>query len=97
MASVLPTVSGEPGSVLAKEGAFVPLQTEWLLDPKGTYTLTDVLSPSVQKEFKPYEPGPLPHQAGTVWMRLEVEGKVPVLPLVLDLNTRIAEQLLDIP
>lgn len=74
-ASALPAVSGEPGSALAKEGASVPLQAEWLLDPKGTHTLTDVLSPNAQKEFKPYEPESLPHQAGTIWMRLEVEGK----------------------
>ena len=45
-ASALPAVSGEPGSALAKEGASVPLQAEWLLDPKGTHTLTDVLSPN---------------------------------------------------
>lgn len=76
-ASALPAVSGEPGSALAKEGASVPLQAEWLLDPKGTHTLTDVLSPNAQKEFKPYEPESLPHQAGTIWMRLEVEGKAP--------------------
>ena len=92
-ASALPAVSGEPGSALAKEGASVPLQAEWLLDPKGTHTLTDVLSPNAQKEFKPYEPESLPHQAGTIWMRLEVEGKAPAFPLVLDLNTRIAGQL----
>ena len=96
-ASALPAVSGEPGSALAKEGASVPLQAEWLLDPKGTHTLTDVLSPNAQKEFKPYEPETLPHQAGTIWMRLEVEGKAPVFPLVLDLNTRIAGQLPGIP
>ena len=85
-ASALPAVSGEPGSALAKEGASVPLQAAWLLDPKGTHTLTDVLSPNAQKEFKPYEPESLPHQAGTIWMRLEVEGKSPAFPLVLDLN-----------
>ena len=96
-ASALPAVSGEPGSALAKEGASVPLQAEWLLDPKGTHTLTDVLSPNAQKEFKPYEPESLPHQAGTIWMRLEVEGKAPAFPLVLDLNTRIAGQLPGIP
>ena len=71
-ASALPAVSGEPGSALAKEGASVPLQAEWLLDPKGTHTLTDVLSPNAQKEFKPYEPESLHQQAGTIWMRLEV-------------------------
>ena len=95
-ASALPAVSGEPGSAF-KEGASVPLQAEWLLDPKGTHTLTDVLSPNAQKEFKPYEPESLPHQAGTIWMRLEVEGKAPAFPLVLDLNTRIAGQLPGIP
>ena len=96
-ASALPAVSGEPGSALAKEGASVPLQAAWLLDPKGTHTLTDVLCPNAQKEFKPYEPESLPHQAGTIWMRLEVEGKSPAFPLVLDLNTRIAGQLPGIP
>ena len=96
-ASALPAVSGEPGSALAKEGASVPLQAAWLLDPKGTHTLTDVLSPNAQKEFKPYEPESLPHQAGTIWMRLEVEGKSPAFPLVLDLNTRIARHPAGLP
>lgn len=96
-ASALPAVSGEPDSALAKEVASVPLQAEWLLDPKGTHALTDVLSTNAQKKFKPYEPESLPHQAGTIWMRLEVEGKAPAFPLVLDLNTRIAGQLPGIP
>lgn len=96
-ASALPAVSGEPASALAKEGASVPLQAAWLLDPKGTHTLTDILAPNAQKEFKPYEPESLPHHAGTIWMRLELEGKAPAFPLVLDLNTRIAGQLPGIP
>ena len=96
-ASALPAVSGEPASASAKEGISVPLQAAWLLDPKGTHTLTDVLTPNAQKEFKPYEPESLPHQAGTIWMRLELEGEAPTFPLVLDLNTRIAGQLPGIP
>ena len=95
-ASALPAVSGEPGSALAKEGASVPLQAEWLLDPKGTHTLTDVLSPNAQKEFKPYEPESPPSGGGPS-DALEVEGKAPAFPLVLDLNTRIAGQLPGIP
>ena len=96
-ASALPAVSGEAASALDKEGASAPLQAAWLLDPKGTHTLTDVLSPDAQKEFKPYEPESLPHQAGTIWIRLDLEGKAPAFPLVLDLNTRIASQLPGIP
>lgn len=96
-ASALPAVSGEPASAVAKEGTSVPLQATWLLDPKGTHTLSDVLTPNAQKEFKPYEPESLPHQAGTIWIRLELEGKAPAFPLVLDLNTRIAGQLPGIP
>lgn len=96
-ASALPAVSGEPGSASAKEGVSVPLQAEWLLDPEGTHALTDILSPNAQKEFKPYEPESLPHQAGTIWMRLEVGGKAPVFPFVLDLSTRIAGQLSGTP
>ena len=63
-ASALPAVSGEPGSALAKEGVSVPLQAEWLLDPKGTHTLTVSCPPNAQKEFKPYEPGIPPPSGG---------------------------------
>lgn len=89
----LPAVPGEANPASTQMNAEVPLQMAWLLDPKGTHTLGEVLSPGLQKDFTPYQPETLPHHAGTLWMRLVPDGKVPVFPLVLDLNTRIADQL----
>lgn len=89
----LPAVPGEANPASTQMNAEVPLQMAWLLDPKGTHTLGEVLAPDMRKEFTPYEPETLPHHAGTLWMRLAPDGKVPVFPLVLDLNTRIADQL----
>ncbi|WP_300848213.1 hypothetical protein, partial [uncultured Bilophila sp.] len=69
----------------------------WLLDPKGSLSLTDVLTPEKETAFTPYKPDSLPHHAATLWLRLTPEGKIPATPLALDLNTRIAGQLPGIP
>ena len=89
----LPAVPGEANPASTQMNAEVPLQMAWLLDPKGTHTLGEILAPDLRKGFTPYEPETLPHHAGTLWMRLAPDGKVPAFPLVLDLNTRIAGQL----
>ena len=75
--------------------AAVPLQMSWLSDPKDTRTLGDILTPAAQQEFKPYAPDSMPRRAGTTWLRLSpVPGdKFPLVPLVLDLNARVAGQL----
>ncbi len=95
-ASALPAVPGEAAPD-APSGADVPFRQDWLLDAKGTLTLGEVLAANTQKAFRPYEPESLPHLAGTIWLRLSPKGKTPTFPLVLDLNTRIADQLPGIP
>ena len=79
-ASALPAVSGEPGSAFGQRGVSVPLQAEWLLDPKGTHTLTDVLSPNAQKRIQALRAGiPPPIRRGPSGCCLEVEGQGPGL------------------
>lgn len=94
-AAALPGVPGENagGATLTAP----PLHMAWLLDPKGSLSLTDVLTPEKETAFTPYKPDSLPHHAGTLWLRLTPEGKIPATPLTLDLNTRIAGQLPGIP
>ncbi len=94
-AAALPGVPGENagGATLTAP----PLHMAWLLDPKGSLSLTDVLTPEKETAFTPYKPDSLPHHAATLWLRLTPEGKIPATPLALDLNTRIAGQLPGIP
>ncbi|MEG2005322.1 MAG: molecular chaperone Hsp90, partial [Bilophila sp.] len=85
-----PTISAMPKAI--------PPMT-WLLDPAGTLTLSDVLLPSHQNSFIPYDPLMLPRKAGTAWFRLDPVAfqKDPHThvqpPLVLDLNTLVAGQI----
>ena len=74
----------------------VPLSMQWLPDEQGTLTLHDILTPENQKAFAPYMEESLPRKTGAFWLRLPLTGPFPAEP-VLDLNTRIADQLPDIP
>lgn len=69
---------------------------QWLPDEQGTLTLHDILTPENQKAFAPYMEESLPRKTGAFWLRLPLTGPFPAEP-VLDLNTRIADQLPDIP
>lgn len=89
-ASAMP---GVPETARAASETEVPFQMDWLLDVKGTHTMGDMLATDSQKAFKPYRPDNLPHQTGTLWLRITPQGGTPDIPLVLDLNTRISGQL----
>lgn len=72
------------------DDVFLPMQ--WLADDTGSLGLREILTPDSQKLFTPYTEGTLPHKSGTFWLRLPLSGPFPTEP-VLDLNTRIADQL----
>lgn len=96
-AAALPGTPRETEAGALTAPSDLPLDMAWYLDPKGTFSLADILAPERQQAFTPYEPESLPHHAGTLWLRLAPAKKTPATPLVLDLNTRIAGQLPGIP
>ncbi len=91
----LPAVADQPIQPLpAPDDVFLPIQ--WVADDTGSLSLREILTPDYQKGFAPYSETNLPHKAGTFWLRLPLSGPFPVEP-ILDLNTRIADQLPGIP
>lgn len=99
--SVAPPVSPVGSAIRAGSSSpeQVTPQLDWLFDRTGSLTLSEVLFPSRQEAFIPYDPLLLPRRAGTVWFRInlasiQTDPSVRVQPpLVLDLNMSITGQI----
>lgn len=76
----LPTGSGEaqtpvPSTLVQAATPMLPY-LDWLIDPSGTLTVTDMAAPAQQAAFRPLNLEKMPRETGTVWLRFTLAPRV---------------------
>lgn len=85
----LPALAAQPMPArLSSASLAVSACMDWMLDPSGALTVEEIIN--MPESFKPLGLQPMPHEAGTVWLRFTIpavaKGAEHPSPLLLDIG-----------
>ncbi|MDD2965882.1 MAG: hypothetical protein PHN64_00075 [Desulfovibrionaceae bacterium] len=86
----LPALAAQPMPArLSSASLAVSACMDWMLDPSGALTVEEIIN--MPESFKPLGLQPMPHEAGTVWLRFTIpamaKGAEHSSPLLLDIGS----------